>query len=141
MKNIAILTLRSAALSVTAASFTVNTTADGGPDSLRDGTDLSFEMEITVSTNGNSFRADLLAGNAGNAVVPPVIVSTSTAGSLFNLSFSAVAGQSYSVERRLDLQTGTWTVITNFPMLALPANILIMDAPLFPQAFYRVTSP
>jgi hypothetical protein len=57
------------------------------------------------------------------------------------LSFAVVAGQSYTLESRSDLNSGTWTVLTQFAMPPANGTLHFTNALSGVQRYYRLTTP
>jgi hypothetical protein len=72
--------------------------------------------------------------------VPPRIQSAARLGDAFALAFTAWQGQSYSVEFRDDLTTGSWQTLTNLGLATTTTQQLISDGLIAPRRFYRVVS-
>lgn len=73
-------------------------------------------------------------------LVPPRIDSIQKVGSQFNLSFGARAGQSYAIEFRNSLTSGTWQTLATTGPFAQDLQILVVDTVAAPQRFYRLNT-
>ena len=68
---------------------------------------------------------------------------TGGAGAGLHIRFNANAGQSYGVEYRNSLSTGSWTTLTNIPPQATSQSIEVIDGGVAGAAtrFYRIRTP
>ena len=73
-------------------------------------------------------------------LVQPRIDRAEKVGGQFNLSFMALAGQSYVVEYCDSLSGGVWQTLAHVGMPAETTRVLVIDPVLAPQRFYRVAS-
>lgn len=71
-------------------------------------------------------------------VVPPNIESTQRAGNQFRLSFTPWTGESYTVQYRDSLTSGSWQTLTNLGTVTNAAPVIVFDTVALPQRFYRV---
>ena len=70
--------------------------------------------------------------------LPLAIDSATVDGERFQLTFQAQAGQSYIVQRRPDVGSGNWTIITNIPVQASSGTITVSDEIGAGGQYYRV---
>ena len=68
---------------------------------------------------------------------------TGGAGAGLHIRFNANAGQSYGVEYRNSLSSGSWTTLTNIPPQATSQSIEVIDGGVAGAAtrFYRIRTP
>lgn len=71
-------------------------------------------------------------------LVPPQIISTGVTNGQFQLTFTALAGQSYDVQYRDSFSIGNWQPLAHFNMPATDTNLLAGDAVTNAQRFYRL---
>ncbi len=72
--------------------------------------------------------------------VPPRIATTTRSNGEFALTFTAWAGQNYTVEFRDSLASGAWQTLTNLGVASITSHLSVTDSVLQPQRFYRLTS-
>jgi uncharacterized repeat protein (TIGR03803 family) len=100
---------------------------------------------LVLANDGNFYGATSYGGayNAGtlfrlSVPMPPLLQSVSQTNSTLNIAWSAVAGQSYQVERAANLNLHDWKNFTN-PFIATNGTVRISDS-IIPggQRFYRL---
>lgn len=111
-------------LSVGESNFFFHVWSDGGAKA----------HEVKVPTNDFTLTASYRAGSAGQANIESVARLTNG----FQLTFTADAGRSYTVERSPTMLPGTWTNIGDYNGTGLPVTVLDSLPKTGPQYFYRV---
>ncbi len=114
----------------TTASFSTNgayvlrLTAGDGPLSASD------DMTVTVNGQVQPLRIESVAWSGGTS-------------SVLHIRFTAVAGQSYSVQCRDSLGTGSWLKLTDVPSQPLTQTMDVSDSTVTNSATrsYRIVTP
>ena len=73
--------------------------------------------------------------------VPPTISQTALAGDQIQFSFNAESNRTYNVDYRTALDSGSWTLLTNFPASSTDTNWILTDPIAGDSRFYRVRTP
>ena len=105
----------------------------------------SYVLRLTAS-DGSRSGSDDLTVVVNNPTQPLHIDSVDISGgsnSLLRLQFTALAGQTYTVQFRDSLANGNWSTLTNVSAQASSQTVEVTD-PILPasaQRFYRIASP
>jgi hypothetical protein len=116
---------------VTAASFSVEGT---------------YGLRLTVS-DGSLAVSDDVQITVNPQIQPPLrIESVDVSGGspmILRLQFTAVAGQTYTVQFRDSMADGGWSSLTNIPAMSSPQLVTVTDPvnPGWPARFYRIATP
>ena len=99
------------------------------------------------ATDGTLSASDDLAVTANAQAQPPFSIDSvdifTGASTLLRFRFTAIAGQTYTVQFRDSLMTGVWSKLTDVPAQPSAHTVEITD-PILPastQRFYRVVAP
>ena len=117
---------------------------DGLPDAweLAHGLDpFSNDAALDSDGDGLSNAQEFLAGTDPQSAASTLRLEVRWAGDEFRLRFAALAGRSYVVETRLDLETGAWTNFFATNSLPGPQLIELPVATNGAQHFYRLVTP
>jgi hypothetical protein len=125
------------------------TVAFGAGNALRTTASFStnglYRLRLTISDGAGASSDDLLV--TVNQSQPPLrieFVGVSSGSPLvLRLGFTAVAGQTYTVQFRDSLSVGSWSTLANIPAPALTQSCLVND-PIPPGStarYYRVVTP
>lgn len=124
-----------------------DTDGDGMPDAyeLANGLNPNNPADATLDADGDSQtnKAEYLAGT--NPQLPgsrlaATVAATGTPGQ-FAVTFTAIAGKTYTVRYKDDLAAATWTNLQNIPAQGSDTVMTINDTPSVPKRFYQVITP
>jgi hypothetical protein len=77
--------------------------------------------------------------NPNNASDVFKVLTTQISGSSFTVTAKGKAGRSYTLQKRTDLATGSWSVVTSAGALTTDGPVILTDlAATAQQAFYRI---
>ena len=108
----------------TAGSYTLRLTSRDGASSASD------DLTVMVNSQVQLLRIESAAWSAGTS-------------SVLHIRFTAVAGQSYSVQYRDSLGTGSWLKLTDVPSQPLTQTMDVTDSTVTNSAtrYYRIVTP
>jgi hypothetical protein len=98
----------------------------------------SEDSPFTARRFGSSEAASGQPTLTIEAILLPRIGPTLVADGQFSLQFDGEAGKGYVVERRTQLDSGEWTVLTNVPPLEVSGTVSVLDPVTSGSQFYRL---
>jgi hypothetical protein len=128
-------------------AYNPDSDGDGMPDSYETANGLNpgnaNDASLDADGDGQSNKSEFLAGT--NPQVPgsrlaATVTPTATNGQ-FAISFTAVAGKTYTVRFKNTLSDATWTTLQQIPAPSIDTLTTVMDTPGVPQRFYQVVTP
>ena len=128
-------------------SASTDTDGDGIPDlwELANGMNPNSAADATLDSDGDgqSNKAEYLAGT--NPQLPGSKLAASVAKTVtpgqYAITFTAIAGKSYTVRYKDDLLAATWTTLQQVSAPASDTVTTINDTPSVPKRFYQVVTP
>ncbi|MEK0448809.1 MAG: Inner spore coat protein [Verrucomicrobiota bacterium] len=120
---------------------------DGIPDAYELANGLNpnnpADAALDADGDGQSNKAEFLAGT--NPQLPgsrltAVVAATGTPGQ-FGISFTAIAGKTYTVRYKDDLSAATWTNLQQISAQPSDTLMTVNDTPGVPKRFYQVVTP
>ena len=126
---------------------TSDTDGDGMPDAyeLANGLNPNSAADATLDADGDgqSNKAEYLAGT--NPQLPGSRLAANVAATVtpgqFAVTFTALAGKTYTVRFKDDLSAATWTTLQQITAQASDTVITVNDTPGVPKRFYQVITP
>ena len=124
-----------------------DTDGDGMPDAyeLANGLNPNNPADATLDADGDGQgnKAEYLAGT--NPQLPgsrlaAVVAATGTPGQ-FGISFTAVAGKTYTVRYKDDLTATTWSTLQQVDAQPSDTLVTVNDTPGVPKRFYQIVTP
>ncbi len=122
---------------------------DGLPDAYETANGLNpndpADAGLDADNDGQSNAQEYTAGTSPQDANSRFTASTTTTANVgeYAVTFTAVAGKSYTVRYKDDLAAATWTVLQHFPVQATGGPLTATDTPPAnaPQRFYQVVTP
>jgi hypothetical protein len=127
----------------------VDTDNDGLPDAWEtaNGLNANDPLDAALDADGDSLNnaQEYIAGtDPQNPASSLIAVATTTVNpGEYAIIFNAVAGKTYSVRYKDDINAATWTVLQHIPVQAANSPVTILDAPPIGtiRRFYQVVTP
>jgi len=106
----------------------------------------TYALRLTASDGALSASDDISVTVVGQGPPPLHIDSVAWAGGtspVLHLQFTAVAGQTYTVQRRDSLVTGAWVKLTDIPGQPITQTVNVTDSTITNSAarYYRIVTP